>query len=146
MKESSELDEYFNFLIVDDDQGKIDLASRLLQSRGIGAHVITGDNIEEKLNSAIYQIHKEGRFPVIFLDENLGYKEPKSETEIAISLTRSFREVGGILRPFSNNCKEQCDNWWYEIKDKGRWVLADQGMQLTEYVYGGEIDAFVLIS
>ena len=141
MNESNELNEYFSFLIVDDDEKKIDLASRLLQTRGIDAHSITGDNIEEKLNSAVYQIHKEGRFPVIFLDENFGYKEPKSGTEMAISLTKSFKEIGGILLPFSSSSKEQCDNWWHEIRDQGSWVLADQGMLLTEYIYDGEIDA-----
>ncbi len=140
MKESSELKEYFNFLIVDDDERKIDLASMLLTSCELSSHVITGNNIQNKLHSAVFQIHKEGRFPIILLDENLGKFEP-SGTDIAISLTRSFRDVGGILLPFSSNCKEQCDNWWYEIKDKGSWVLSDQGMPLTEYIYDGEIDA-----
>jgi len=139
MKESNEINECFTFLIVDDNQEKIKMNEMVMSLFGINPICIEKD-FYENLIEHIYNIHDEGKFPVIFLDGNLGHRE-KNGKEIVKLLTDVFKEKGGILMPFSSDYKQQLDEW-KELVNTNVWTIPEEGKLPVEYFKDGNIEEY----
>jgi len=139
MTESDKLNDYFVYLIVDDDKEKIQMNKMVMSAFGINPVCIEKD-FYDNLIEHIYNIHDEGKFPVIFLDGNLGFGE-KRGSEIVKLLSSVFKDRGGILIPFSSNYKQQLDEW-KDILNTDVWVIPEEGKLPIEYFRDGDIERY----
>ena len=80
MTESDKLNDYFVYLIVDDDKEKIQMNKMVMSAFGINPVCIEKD-FYDNLIEHIYNIHGEGKCPVIFLDGILA-SERKEEVKL----------------------------------------------------------------
>ncbi len=140
MIDSNRINEYFSFVIVDDDENKIEINSWLLDDFGINYSVITGGDYYHKLMLAVRGIHLEGKFPVIFLDENFESSARVDGTNIAVNLIDGFKRQGGILIPFSALPENQLNSWNREIKDSGPWMVVNDTRIPYEFFTTGYIE------
>jgi len=139
MTESDKLNDYFVYLIVDDDKEKIQMNKMVMSAFGINPVCIEKD-FYDNLIEHIYNIHGEGKCPVIFLDGNLGFGE-KRGSEIVKLLSSVFKDRGGILIPFSSNYKQQLDEW-KDILNTDVWVIPEEGKLPIEYFRDGDIERY----
>jgi len=139
MTESDKLNDYFVYLIVDDDKEKIQMNKMVMSAFGINPVCIEKD-FYDNLIEHIYNIHGEGKCPVIFLDGTLGFGE-KRGSEIVKLLSSVFKDRGGILIPFSSNYKQQLDEW-KDILNTDVWVIPEEGKLPIEYFRDGDIERY----
>jgi len=139
MTESDNLNDYFVYVIVDDDKRKIEMNEMGMSAFGINP-VCVKEDFHYKLIEHISNIHDEGKFPIIFLDGNLGLGE-KTGSEIVKSLSDVFKDKGGILMPFSSNYKQQLDEW-RELINTEVWTIPEEGKLPIEYLRDGDIERY----
>lgn len=136
MKENNELNNKFSFFIVDDDERKIEMNRMIMQTFGIKP-VCINNNFYDELVKCISNTYDEGKYPVIFLDEDFGSYMYKGD-EIVKLLINNFNEKGGVLMPFSSSYKEQLENWKQLKTDT--WVTPENGKIPIEYIMSGDLD------
>lgn len=139
MTESDNLNDYFVCVIVDDDKDKIEMNKMVMSAFGINPVCVEKD-FYDNLTRHIYNIHDEGKFPIIFLDGNLGFGE-KTGSEIVKLISNVFKDKGGILMPFSSNYKQQLDEW-RELINTEVWTIPDEGKLPIEYFRDGDIERY----
>ena len=139
MNGSNELNEYFVCIIADDDKGKFEMNKMVMSAFGINPICIEND-FYNNLIDHISQIHDEGKFPVIFLDDNLGFGE-KRGSEIVKLLSDAFKDKGGIFIPSSSNYKQQLDEWRDSI-NTDVWTIPEEGKLPIEYFKDGDIERY----
>ena len=66
MTESDKLNDYFVYVIADDDKRKVEMNKMVMSAFGINPVCIEKD-FYDNLIEHIYNIHDEGKFPIIFL-------------------------------------------------------------------------------
>jgi hypothetical protein len=139
MTESDKLNDYFVCVIVDDDKDKIEMNKMVISALGINSVCVEKD-FYSNLTRHIYNIHDEGKFPIIFLDGNLGFGE-KTGSEIVKSLRDVFKDKGGILIPSSSNYKQQLDEW-RDLINTEVWTIPEEGKLPIEYFRDGDIERY----
>jgi hypothetical protein len=139
MTESDKLNDYFVCVIVDDDKDKIEMNKMVISAFGINSVCVEKD-FYSNLTRHIYNIHDEGKFPIIFLDGNLGFGE-KTGSEIVKSLRDVFKDKGGILIPSSSNYKQQLDEW-RDLINTEVWTIPEEGKLPIEYFRDGDIERY----
>ncbi len=141
MDKSKELiNENFNFIIVDDDRRKIALIRGILERFEAVPYIITDSEYFQKTLRATYNSHYEGKYPVIFLDEDLGKQEILKGRDIVVGLTNVFEERGGVILPLYPSPQQQLDSWSeVEIKNDN-WHIEKDVITQAQYVQEGEIE------
>ena len=130
MTESDKLNDYFVYVIADDDTRKVEMNKMVMSAFGINPVCVEKD-FYDNLIEHIYNIHDEGKFPIIFLDDNLGFGERRG-SEIVKLLNDAFKDKGGILIPSSSNYKQQLDEW----------TIPEEGKLPIEYFRDGDIERY----
>lgn len=139
MTESDNLKGCFVCVVVDDDEKKIEMNKMVMSAFGINPVCVEKD-FYNNLIEHIYNIHDEGKFPVVFLDNNLGFGE-KTGSEIVKLLSNIFKDKGGILIPFSSNYKQQLDEW-RDLINTEVWSIPEEGKLPIEYFRDGDIERY----
>ncbi len=107
----------FVFIIVEDDQFLMQSRILLLKEREILPVGISYGNLRQKVSETVREVHKSGRYPVIFLGENCDYFSETSDTRIVQDLV-NIHTRGGILIPSSTDFDRQKRDWSFFIPPK----------------------------
>lgn len=125
MNNSENLEDKYNFIIVDDSYEKIEKVKEDITPLGIEPVVITDEDYARRTLRTVNETYKQGKLPVIFLDRNLSFKFPE-ENGVMIArliLGGSFKNKGGIIFPCSYDMDLQLFEMDSYIKDKGEWYI-----------------------
>ena len=104
----------FVFIIVEDDEFLMQSRTLLLKEREIIPVCISYGNLRQKVSETVKEVHKSGKFPVIFLGENGDYFSETSDTRIVQDLI-NIHTQGGVLIPSSTDFEKQKRDWSFFI-------------------------------
>lgn len=122
MKESSVIDN-FVFIIVEEDEFKLQSMTIKLKEKEILPIGISYGNLKQKVSEVVKDVHLKGKYPIIFLGENGDYFSDTSDTRIVQELV-NIHPKGGLLIPFCLDCDKQKYEWSYFLPPKDcSWVV-----------------------
>ncbi len=115
----------FVFITVEDDEFLMQSRTLLLKEREILPVCISYGNLRQKVSETVKEVHKNGKYPVIFLGENGDYFSETSDTRIVQDLV-NIHTQGGILIPSSTDFDKQKRDWSFFIPPQGsNWQVPE---------------------
>lgn len=111
MNDSTNMQDQFRVIVVDDNELKTMAMEAFLGAGGYDVERITGEvNYPEETFISIFNAYGDGKIPVIHLDEKLKPWSPMNGTEMMQEIVSSFHQ-GGILLTGSIDAEEQYRKW-----------------------------------
>ncbi|MDY0096751.1 MAG: hypothetical protein RBS01_00150 [Candidatus Dojkabacteria bacterium] len=124
MKDSGEILENYEFIIVDDSRDKIDNIRKELTSLEVLPRIVTGDDdYMARTFRIVKEAYKEDKIPFLFLDEYLDIHFSEYGSSIAETLIEFFGEKGGVIFPTSESLNHQLWKIDFLVKDSKDWYI-----------------------
>ena len=140
MNENNDLNDRLNFIIVEENVNKIAKIEETLREIGVEPLIITRGRYRERTIQAAIEAHEEGKLPVIFLDEYLGYEQLDSGSLIYSELSHYLEGKGGLLFPTSVFQELQLNKWSKVFKkDNQDWYIEEELNPISENFNSMEI-------